>query len=70
MKKDYELYAMIVIPSLTDFSQWGDHIRLALKIHERGEVSVKTRRHVFVPKVRMEEHIMAFLRKYVEGKKN
>ena len=43
--------------------------RLDLKIHERGEGVVKTRRHVFVPKVGTQERIMDFLKRYVGGKK-
>ena len=41
---------------------------LALKINERGEVVVKPRRHVFVPKVRTEERIMEFLKRYTGWK--
>ena len=43
--------------------------RLALKIHERGEISVKPGRHVFIPKFGTEEHIIRFLKRYVGGKK-
>ena len=41
---------------------------LVLKIHERGEGAVKTGRHVLVPKVGTEEHIMDFLKRYTGGK--
>ena len=43
--------------------------RLALKIHEGGEGSAKPGRHVFVPKVGAEEHMMDFIKRYVEGNK-
>ena len=43
--------------------------RLALKIHERGEGAVKPGRHIFVLKVRTEERIMDFLKRYVGGEK-
>ena len=42
--------------------------RLALKIHKRGEGAVKLGRHVFVSKVRTEERIMDFIKRYT-GKK-
>ena len=35
--------------------------RLALKIHERGDEAIKPKRHVFVPRFRTKEQIMAFL---------
>ena len=38
--------------------------RLALKIHERGQGALKPGRHIFVPKIGTEEHIMDFLTKY------
>ena len=38
--------------------------RLALKIHVREEGAVKPGRHIFVPKVGMEAHIMDFLKRY------
>ena len=43
--------------------------RLPLKINERGEVSVKSGRHGFVPKVGTEERMMDFLKRFVGGKK-
>ena len=43
--------------------------RLALKIHKRGEVAIKPGRHVFVPKVGMEERLMGSLKSYAGGKK-
>ena len=43
--------------------------RMALKIHKRGEGSVKPSRHGFVPKVGTEERIMDFLKRYAGGKK-
>ena len=43
--------------------------RLALKIHERGEVAVKIGWHGFVMKVGTKELIMEFLKRYVVGKK-
>ena len=43
--------------------------RMELKIHERGEGSVKPGRHRFVPKVGTREHIMDFLKRYAVGKK-
>ena len=38
--------------------------RLSLNIHERGDEAVKSRRHVFFPKVGTEERIMDFLKRY------
>ena len=43
--------------------------RLSLKIHERGEGAIKPGRHIFVPKVGMEERIMDFLKRCVGWKK-
>ena len=39
------------------------------KINERGEGAVKPGRHGFVPKVRTEERIMDFLKRYSGGNK-
>ena len=43
--------------------------RLALKIHKRGGGAVKPGRHVFVLKVRTEEHMMDFIKSFTGGKK-
>ena len=42
--------------------------RLPLKIHERGEGASKPGRHGFVPKVRTEERMMGFLKRFTGGK--
>ena len=42
--------------------------RLALKMHKRGEGSVKPRRRGFVPKVGTEEDIIDFLKRYTGGR--
>ena len=42
--------------------------RPPLKIHERGEGTVKPRMHGFVPKVGTEERMMEFLKILVGGK--
>ena len=41
--------------------------RMPLKIHERGEGSVKPRRHGFVPKLGTEERMIDFLKRFVGG---
>ena len=43
--------------------------RLSLKINERVEVAVKPGSRGFVPKVKMEECIIDFLKSYHGGKK-
>ena len=43
--------------------------RLSLKIHKRGEVSIKPGRHVFVLKVGTEERKMDFFKRYAGGKR-
>ena len=44
-------------------------IMLSLKIQKRGEGSVITRRHRFVPKVGTKERMMEFLKRFAGGKK-
>ena len=74
------MYAVIIIPLMTEFSRWGDHTRplrstprdmgnrLALKIHGRKNGDIKPRGHIFILKVGTEDHIMEFLRRCVRGK--
>ena len=42
--------------------------RMALEIHERGEVTNKPGKHIFIPKVGTEDCMMHFLKTYVGGK--
>ena len=42
---------------------------LPLKIHERGELTVKPGIHVFIPKVGTEDHVMNIIKRFTGRKK-